>query len=88
MSEQAAQVQKQAGYKIVVNGTPADVPSATVTYDQVTALAYPTPPAPNTTYTVTYRNAAGNRSGSLVEGGSVEVKEHGTTFDVDPTGKS
>jgi hypothetical protein len=73
---------------IVVNATQEVIPSTTVTYDQVTSLAYPTPPAPNTKYTVTYKNAAENRSGSLVEGQSVEVKERGTSFDVDPTSKS
>ncbi|MHB8499513.1 MAG: multiubiquitin domain-containing protein [Candidatus Acidiferrales bacterium] len=76
------------GYEITVNGTHEIVPSETVAYDQVTKLAYPTPPAPNTTYTVTYRNAEDNKSGSLVEGGSIEVKRRSTIFNVDPTTKS
>jgi hypothetical protein len=76
-------------FKITVNGTAEVVNSEMVNYDEVTKLAFPVPPAPNTTYTVTYRNAQHDRSGSLVEGGDpVEVKKVGTIFDVDPTGKS
>lgn len=87
MSEQQT-VETPSDYRIIVNGTEETVPSETVTYDQVTSLAFPTPPAPNTTYTVTYRNAEDNKSGFLDEGESVEVKKHGTIFDVDPTSKS
>lgn len=74
---------------IIVNGQRKTVPSQTVSYDEVVALAYPTPPAPNMGFNVTYRNAvAPNREGSLVEGQSVTVREEGTIFNVTPTNKS
>jgi len=76
-------------YVIVVNGGRAVVPDEIVSYDEVVAIAYPAPPGPDTTYTVTFRNAKGPRhEGILVEGETVEVKKEGTTFDVVPTGKS
>lgn len=85
-AEQAAQHQ---AITIVVNTQEKIVPSREVTYDEVVALAYPTPPAPDTKYTVTYEDAVGpNKEGSLVAGQSVKVREQGTTFDVTPTNKS
>ena len=76
-------------YAIVVNGTRAAVPNDIVSYAEVIAIAYPVPPGPDTTYTVTFRNAEGPRhEGILVEGETVEVKKEGTSFDVVPTGKS
>jgi hypothetical protein len=76
-------------YDIVVNAAHKKVETDDVSYAQVVQLAYPTPPAPNTIFTVTYRNAAKEpHAGSLVEGQSVEVKKTGTIFNVVPTGKS
>lgn len=74
--------------RIIVNGGPQVVPSQTVTYDEVTKLAYPVPPTPDTRYTVTFRNAEKPKEGSLAPGGSVEVKKDGTIFNVKATGKS
>lgn len=74
--------------RIIVNGEPKTVISPVVSYTEVTTLAYPTPPQPNTIYTVTYRNAVSPREGSLVDGQSVEVREEGTIFNVRPSGKS
>ena len=59
-----------------------------MTYEQVVRLAFQTPPAPDTRFTVTYRNAAEPKQGSLAPGQSVKVKRHGTVFNVKPTGKS
>lgn len=73
---------------IIVNGERKTVPSQVVTYTEVVKLAYPTPPSPDTTFTVTYRNAEEPREGSLVEGQSVKVREEGTIFNVRATGKS
>jgi Multiubiquitin len=74
---------------IVVNAERKTVPSQVVSYTEVVSLAFPTPPAPNMGFNVTYRNAvAPNREGSLVEGQSVTVKEEGTIFNVTPTNKS
>lgn len=74
---------------IIVNAEQKSVPSRDVSYTEVVTLAYPTPPSPDTTFTVTYRNAVGpNKEGSLVNGQSVEVREEGTIFNVRATGKS
>lgn len=74
---------------IVVNGRQRAVDSRAVTYDEVVRLAFPDPPPGNEImYDVMYRNSAGDRSGTLPEGGSVEVKREGTIFDVQPTHRS
>lgn len=76
-------------FAIVVNGELAVVPHEEVSWAEVVAIAFPVPPSPDTTFTVTYRKAKGSKhEGILVEGGVVEVKKHGTIFDVTPTGKS
>ena len=76
-------------YAIVINGELAVVPHETVSYAEVVAIAYPVPPGPDTTYTVTFRKAKGSRQeGILVAGETVKVKREGTSFDVVPTGKS
>src|SRR5260221_2719376 len=73
---------------IIVNGERKTIPSREVSYTEVVALAYPTPPSPDTMFTVTYRNAVKPKEGSLVDGQSVDVKEEGTIFNVRATGKS
>ena len=73
---------------IIVNGERKTIPSREVSYTEVVALAYPTPPSPDTMFTVTYRNAVKPKEGSLVDGQSVEVREEGTIFNVRATGKS
>jgi hypothetical protein len=76
-------------FAIIINAELAVVPHETVSYAEVVAIAYPVPPGPDTTYTVTFRKAKEPRhEGILVEGETVEVKKEGTTFDVVPTGKS
>jgi hypothetical protein len=75
-------------YQIILNGEPVTVPDKIVTYEEVVALAYPTPPAPGTRFTVTYRNAHHPHEGSLAPGGSVEVKKEGTIFNVRATNRS
>jgi len=88
-SDAAALKTQHKEITIIVNAQPKTVPSQTVSYNEVVALAYPTPPAPGIIYTVTYENAIRpNHEGSLVEGQSVTVKEKGTIFDVTPTNKS
>lgn len=73
---------------IIVNAEPKTVQSRIVSYEEVVKLAYPTPPSPETRYTVSYRKAEKPREGSLAPGQSVEVKKEGTIFNVKPTGKS
>jgi hypothetical protein len=76
-------------YVIIVNGEAKTVNSDEVSYEEVVALAYSVPPAPNAIFSVTYRKAKEPRhEGSLVEGQSVEVRKEGTIFNVTPTGKS
>jgi Multiubiquitin len=76
-------------FVIVVNAEQHAVESQIVSYEQVVKIAYPTPPSPDTRYTVTYRKAKEpNHEGSLAPGQSVEVKKEGTIFNVKTTGKS
>ncbi len=92
VAEGAAQHEKSKEEKevvIVVNAQPHEIDSLTVSYEQVVKLAYPTPPGPDTYFTVTYRKAKEpQHEGSLAPGESVEVKKKGTVFNVTPTNKS
>ena len=84
----AEEAAKHKAVSIIVNGQPKTVQSQLVSYAEVVALAYPTPPSPDTIFTVTFRNAEKPREGSLVDGQTVEVKKEGTIFNVRATGKS
>jgi hypothetical protein len=76
-------------FNIIVNGEPRTVDARAVSYEQVVAIAYPTPPSPETRFTVTYRKAESKpHEGSLAPGQSVDVKKDGTIFNVKATGKS
>lgn len=75
-------------YTIIVNAQEKVVESDDVSYAKVVQIAYPTPPTPDTTFTVTYRNAQHPHEGSLIAGQSVEVKKTGTIFNVKATGRS
>jgi hypothetical protein len=73
---------------IIVNGRKRTVDEKDISFEDLVELAYPgSPVGPNIVYTVAYRKAAGNRSGDLLAGQSVKVKE-GTIFDVTQTDKS
>jgi hypothetical protein len=76
-------------YDIVINGSPAAVPHPTVSYEEVTRIAFPVE-EPGVTYSVSYLNAEGRHGGAgvLVPGESVTVKKEGTSFDVTPTTRS
>lgn len=78
------------GFVIVVNAIEETVPDNNVSFEQVVKLAYPdAPPETNVKYSMTYRNAASYpHTGELGEGGSVEVKKHGTIFNVTRTVQS
>lgn len=74
---------------VIVNGRPRDVDQTVLTFDEVVRLAFdPVPTGPNVLLTVSYRNAADDRKGTLMEGQSVEIKRHGTVFNVTATDKS
>jgi Multiubiquitin len=79
---------KHAWFVVIVNGQQHTVEPQIVSYEEIVKLAYPTPPSPDTRYTVTYRNAKEPKEGSLAPGQSVEVKKEGTIFNVKATGRS
>ena len=77
-------------WEITVNSRQEFVPSKEVTFEQVVKLAYPSPgPETNVVYSVTYRHVASvPHAGELAAGGSVEVKHHGSIFNVARTVQS
>ena len=83
---EAASTHHERIFTIIVNGRPKKVTSDELTFDEVVKLAYDNPPyGENTAFTVTYR--MGDTKGSLVEGGTVEIK-NGMIFNVTATDKS
>lgn len=73
---------------IIVNGRERTVEEKEVSFEEAVKLAFPDPPTgDNVVITVAYRKAAGNRSGDLLPGQAIKVKE-GTIFDVTATDKS
>ena len=80
---------KPSTFEIVVNGQVKEVPAAAVTYAEIGAIAFPEHAgSPDITLVITYRKAHEPKEGSLTEGGSVEVKHHGTIFNVTFTRRS
>ena len=75
-------------YEIVVNGQQELVADKTVTYEQLIAFAFATPPNADAVIAVTYRGAQKPKEGSLKPGGTVEVKKEGAIFNVTSTTKS
>lgn len=74
---------------IIVNGQAKTWPkNAEISFEEVVNLAFPNPPTGDgVQFTVQYARAEGNKSGSLVEGQAVKVKD-GMEFDVTPTNRS
>ncbi len=74
---------------IIINGRQLQVAGKEISFSQVVALAFPTPPAgQNIMFSVTYRRGHGNKpEGTLVEGQSVRLHE-GMIFNVTSTDKS
>lgn len=88
--DQPAEQQPDKTIGIVVNGTPKRTELESLTFDQVVAFAFPDDPPTGKyiCFTITYRGAGGRKpDGSLVEGGSVKIKE-GTVINVTVTDKS
>jgi hypothetical protein len=77
-------------WEITVNSRQEFVPNKLVTFDEVVKLAYPNASAEtNVIYSVTYRHVASKpHAGELAAGGSVEVKNHGSIFNVARTVQS
>ncbi|MCX4175653.1 MULTISPECIES: multiubiquitin domain-containing protein [Paraburkholderia] len=73
---------------IYINGTPKVVQKERLTFDEIVALAFDSPPTGDgVQFTVQYSRGQSGSKGSLVEGQSVQVKE-GMEFDVTPTNRS
>lgn len=74
---------------IIINTRPHVVHKHDLSFEELAQLAYPNSPgSENVSFTVTYRNAHGNKpEGSLVAGQSVKVKD-GMIFNVIRTDKS
>ncbi len=77
-------------FLIRVNTEPFIVEHQEVTFDQVVKLAYPTPPGGlDPEFTVSFEHAKSTpHHGDLAKNGKVEVKKHGTLFDVGHTNRS
>ena len=74
---------------IIVNGREKTVTARELSFEQIVALAFDTPPSGNNLeITVTYRKAEGNKpEGTLLSGKTVHIKD-GTIFNVTATNKS
>lgn len=68
-------------YGVIVNLEAKVVPELTVTFDEITRLAFPhKADDPNITFTVIYLRAeAPTHQGAMVEGDTVEIKKDGAT---------
>ena len=77
-------------YLILVNTEPFIVDHERVSFDDVVKLAYPIPPGGlDPEFTVTFEHAKSKpHHDDLTKGHSVEVKKHGTIFDVGHTNRS
>jgi hypothetical protein len=77
-------------FDIIVNGRPRAWAEKEITFEQVVALAFDSPPQTgDTVFSVTYRKGGNEHrpEGIMVEGDSVKVKD-GTIFNVTATNRS
>jgi len=76
-------------FTIIVNGRKKEVPTKTLSFDQLVALAFnPVPVGPNVMFEITYRRGPHKKpEGTLTESGTVRIKD-GMIFDVTETNKS
>lgn len=83
INDQSAFLAKPRAITIVVDGQPKTVPTRDVSWDEVVDLAFPAERQnQDLTFVVTYSDAAHDKSGLLEQGGTVRVKEKGTSFNV------
>jgi Multiubiquitin len=89
LQEEKNQQAEKETVHINVNSRPKVVNQEVLTFEQIAALAFPTPDGiQNPIYTVTFKNADQKPSaGTLVAGESVKIK-NGTIFNVTRTGQS
>jgi hypothetical protein len=83
MSEGSAAAAQPEGFEIIVDTVKHPVHDANVDWKEVVEFAYPGQSEdPQYVFKVQYEDAAGDRAGTLVKGGHIEVKHSGTTFSV------
>jgi hypothetical protein len=77
-------------YEVIVNGTEHTVDTNVLTFDAIVEIAFPGHPVnPDIVFSVTFEHAESKpHQGTLAAGGKVEVKKHGTIFDVTQTNRS
>jgi len=82
--------QDNKDYQIIVNGSARTVQTNIITFSAIVDIAFPGHPTdPNIVFSVTYEHAQSKpHQGTLAEGGQVEIKKHGTIFDVTQTNRS
>jgi len=77
----------QQSTEIIVNGRPRRVDGSSLSFEEVTELAFPGGGGPNIVFTVTFRKGDPRKEGSLLPGQSVPIV-NGMVFDVTRTDKS
>lgn len=76
-------------FGVIINGQEKSVGTRTVSYDEIAGLAFPDKLGnADITFVVLFRKAKQPKEGSLVEGGTVEIKKEGTIFNVTFTNRS
>lgn len=86
-SSKPDQHEQEHGQTIIVNGRPKKWFEPTISFEQVSELAFPNlPPNPNRLFTVTYKH--GKEEGSLVAGSPPVHIKPGMIFNVTQTDKS
>jgi hypothetical protein len=76
-------------FAIIVNGRSKTVTTRELSFDQIVALAFDTPPSgPDVLFTITYKKGDNSKpEGSMVAGEQVKIKD-GMIFNVTATNKS
>ncbi len=83
VNDQSAFLAKPRATTIVVNGQQKTISARDVSWDEVVDMAYPGERGKeDLTFVVTYSDAEHDKSGILEQGGTVAVKEEGTSFNV------
>jgi hypothetical protein len=87
--EQEGAEARKTEWKVFVNSEAKEVSKRVLTYADVVFLEWGNEPpeGPNVQITITYKKAKDPHEGSLISGGSVEIKE-GTRFSVRASDKS
>ena len=90
MSDERATKAKEKAISIIVNGRPREVDQKELSFAEVVALAFESPPyGDETIFSVTYRKGGNEHrpEGVMVDGDIVKIKD-GTVFNVSATNRS